>query len=111
MDVLTSMVEYFGTPEIEGNDLNLHIAISSMPATPLATDYAVTELSSNCNEKEVILACTDYPFICMASVKEEEEEREEAMRNITLAEESEERPEGKRCKIDVSQTVATSGAV
>ena len=87
------------------------IIISSVPAKSLAIDYAVTEVSSNCNKKEVILASTDYLFTFKASGKEKEEESEEAMRNSTLAEESEERPEGKRCKIDVSPTVATSGAV
>ena len=60
------------------------------------------EVSTNCNKKEVILACTDYPFIFKASGKKEVEESEEAMRNSTLAEESEERPEGKRCQFDVS---------
>ena len=64
---MTSMVEYSGTPEIVGKDLNLHIAILSTPATTLALEYAVTEVSSNCNKKEVILACTDYPFIFKAS--------------------------------------------
>ena len=65
------MIEYSGTPEVEGKDLNMPISNSSAPATPLAIDYAVTEVSSNCNKKELILACTDYPFIFKASGKEE----------------------------------------
>ena len=71
--------------------MNLHIAILSAPAATLALEYAVTEVSSNCNKKEVILACTNYPFIFKASGQEEEEESEEALRNSTLAEESEEK--------------------
>ena len=47
--------------------------------------------------------------------KEKEEESEEQMRKSTLAEEFEESPEGKRCKIvsqpDVSPTVTSSSAV
>ena len=74
LDVSTSMVEYSGTPEIEGKDFNMHIAILSALATPLAIDYAVTEVSSNCNKKEVVLACTDYLFTFKAIGKEEEEE-------------------------------------
>ena len=68
-----------GTSEIEGKDLNMHIAISSEPAKSLAIDYAVAEVSSNCNNKEVNLACTDYPFTFKALRKEEEEESEEQL--------------------------------
>ena len=72
--------------------------------------YVVTEVPQNCNKQEIILACTDYPFIFKASGNSEEES-EEAIRKNTLAEDFKERPEGKRCKIDVSPTVRTSGTV
>ena len=100
------MVEYSGAPEIVGKDLNLHFTISSEPATTLALEYAYTEVSSNCNKKEVILACTDYTFISKASGKSEE-----VIRKSTLAEDVKEIPEGKGFKIDVSPRVGTSGAV
>ena len=59
------------------------------------------------NNKEVVLTCANYLFT-FKDIGKEEEENEEQMRNSTLAEEPEERPEGKRCKIDVSPRVATS---
>ena len=62
-DVLTNMVEYSGTSEVEGKYLNMHIAILSAPAKSLAIDYAVTEVSSNCNKKEVVFASTYYLFL------------------------------------------------
>ena len=46
---------------------------------------AVTEVPQNCNKQEIILACTDYPFIFKASGRSEEES-EEATRKNTLAE-------------------------
>ena len=65
-----------GTSEIEGKDLIIHIAISSEPANFLAIEYAVAEVSSNCNNNEVNLACTDYFFNFKALRKEEEESEE-----------------------------------
>ena len=41
LDVSTNMVEYSGTSEVEGKDLNMHIAILSEPAKSLAIDYAL----------------------------------------------------------------------
>ena len=98
--VLTNMVEYSSTSKIVGKDLNLHIANLSMPAATLALEYAVTEVPQNCDKQEVILACTDYPFIFRLQVTVS-----------TLAEDFKKRPEGKRCKIDVTPTVGTSGAM
>ena len=69
----------------------------SEPANLLAIEYAVAEVSSNCNNKEVNLACTDYLFTFKALGKKEEDKNEEQMKKSTLAEDSEERPEGKRC--------------
>ena len=77
LKVSTNLVEYSGTSEIEGKDLNMHIAILSEPAKSLAIEYAVAEVSSNCNNKEVNLACSDYPFIFKAVWKEEEKASEE----------------------------------
>ena len=56
MEVSTNLVEYSGTSEIEGKDLNMHIAILSEPADFLAIEYAGAEVSTNCNSKEVNLA-------------------------------------------------------
>ena len=42
----TNMVKYSGTSEVEGKDLNTHIAISSVLAKSQAIDYAVKEVSS-----------------------------------------------------------------
>ena len=72
----------------------------SAPVGTLALKYVDTEVPQNCNKQEIVLACTDYPFIFKVSGKTEEES-EEAIRKITLAEEFKERPEGKRCRIDV----------
>ena len=72
-------------------------------------------MSQNCNKQEIgeiFPACTDYPFIFTGSGKSEEES-EEAIRKPALAEEFKERPEGKRCKIDVCPSLGnlTSGKV
>ena len=66
-----------------------HIAISSDPANNVAIEYAGSETFST---------CTDYPFIFKALGKEQETSEEE-VRKSTLAEEKEESPKGKRCKI------------
>ena len=110
LDFLTNVVENSGTSEIVGKDSNLHSADSSAPAAPLALEYVDTEVPQNCNKQEIVLACTDYPFIFKASGKSEEES-EEAIRKNTLAEEFKERPEVKRCKMDVSPTVGTFGTL
>ena len=52
LDALTNMVEYSGTSEIVGNDLELHIADLSVPAAPLALEYVVTEVPQNCKNRK-----------------------------------------------------------
>ena len=96
-------VEISGTSQIVGKDSNLHIAELSAPAGTLALKYVDAEVPQNCNKQEVgeiFPTCTDYPFIFTGSGKSEEES-EEAIRKPALAEEFKERPEEKRCRIDV----------
>ena len=68
--------------KIVGKDLNLHIANSSAPAASLALEYAVTEVRQTCNKQEVMLACTDHPFIFKALGNSEEESEEEIRKSV-----------------------------
>ena len=54
------MFEYSGKPDIEGEDLKKHIAISSDPANIPAIEYAGLEELSNSNNKALSLECTDF---------------------------------------------------
>ena len=60
-----------------------------------------TEVFSNCNNKAVNLACSDYPFT-FKTLGKEEERIEEQVKKSTFAEEIEESPKGKHCKIIAS---------
>ena len=49
----------------------------------MAIQYAGVEVFSNCNNKEVNLACSDHPFTFKALGKEEEETSEELLKKLS----------------------------
>ena len=92
--------------QIQFGALDYFAVVTSCFSRALNLKYVDIEVPQNCNKQKTVLDCTEYTFIFKASGKSEE-----AIRKNTLAEEFRERPEVKRCKIDVSPTVGTSSVV